>query len=169
MKPICSRQLTKIKFAIAERANGTSWEKIAVKVHRRVEAVRRWPTRYADVWVKLELEADQQMSYETAKETVFILRNLFREQPVGDKIKSAALLIRLLIERQKLDLRAMQAGVLQLPEDLNSAADELENLDRHDLTPAQIKRLEKLIARAKAAAGEAAVRNGQCFDGGSGD
>src|SRR5438067_10617670 len=117
MKPISHRQRGKIACAVAERAIGSSWDKIAQKVNRHVAAVKRWPKRYADLWRALEYEEEVNLSSETAKETVFILRNLFRNQPPTEQIKSAALLIRLLIERQKIDLRAMQAGLLHVPEE----------------------------------------------------
>jgi hypothetical protein len=123
MNPRSNRLKRALSVAVESRSIGESWEKIAGVLKRKERVIKKWPLRYAEYWQRLQREADIEQAEETAREVVYILRKLFRAETTPDKIKAANLLIRLLIERQKIDLRAMEAGLLR-----QSTAEDLEQL-----------------------------------------
>jgi hypothetical protein len=99
--------------AIELRATGKPWADVAKTVNRKVRTVQNWQRRYADYYQAVQRETDCELAEETAREIVYILRQLFRDKADGDQIKAATLLVRMMIERQKIDLRAMEAGILR--------------------------------------------------------
>jgi hypothetical protein len=126
MSTITKRQKKDLRRAIELRAEGKPWPAIAKLLKRkRAQTVREWPRRYFEYWQTAQRENDIERAEQTANETVYILREMFRTEAANDKIKSAAQIIKLLIEKQKIELKAMQSGLLQpcVPQEFYTDAD----------------------------------------------
>lgn len=77
-----------MEAAAEKRAAGYSWNKVAELVGRKLETVRKWQTRYPELWRQLLQAARDQHATDAAAEALSILRTQLRNQ--DDKLVQAA-------------------------------------------------------------------------------
>ncbi len=74
-------ETARLVAAAAElRVAGSSWEKVAAKLGRTADTVRRWPRLYPDLWADATRAARRELAAETDAETIATLRNLLRSE-----------------------------------------------------------------------------------------
>jgi hypothetical protein len=86
---------TLLATAAELRSGGHSWDYVASQVHRSVQTVRQWPTRFEVQWTLLYQKAQKKRQTEAAAEALNCLRNLLNEEDVRVRIKAADSLLKL--------------------------------------------------------------------------
>lgn len=78
--PIQPETARLVAAAAGLRVAGFSWEKVAAKLDRTADTLRRWPKLYPDLWADATRAARRELAAETDAETVATLRKLLRSE-----------------------------------------------------------------------------------------
>jgi hypothetical protein len=127
-KPPTTEELRAVIRAIDLRAEGYSWNQVALRLKVDIDEVREWPTRYAEFWVQRSAVAHRELDEEVLGETRAILRARLR----GDKVKEVCDVARILFDHARRSL-APTADSPPAPSELECLVDHLEGLSHDDL------------------------------------
>ncbi len=124
--PLPDRLLTE---AAELRAEGATWETVAVQVGRALSTVRGWPALYHAKWTALLRAAEQRIATEAAAESVLILRAQLRSKDPDISRNAAQKLIqyRVALDKTTDDPDRFEPGALPHSEAARVAA-HLESL-----------------------------------------
>ena len=126
MPNLTTKMVRLLERAADLRAAGNSWEQIAKKVHRNIDAVRAWPHEFAEVWDRRFTESSRRLGAEAEAEARAVLRVLLRDD--DSKVKREA-------AKHLFDHARRNAVVGDLPShtsEFHRLADYLEGLSDED-------------------------------------
>jgi hypothetical protein len=86
---------TLLATAAELRSGGYPWDYVASQVHRSVQTVRQWPTRFSSEWKLLYRRAQKKRQEEASAEALGCLRNLLNEEDVRVRVKAADCLLKI--------------------------------------------------------------------------
>lgn len=129
---ISERQQRSLERAAELKAGGSSWESIAIVMHRKIHTVKAWPQFYADEWQQLFAKFEKQFLDEATAELVVALRKQLRVEAGTVSIQAADKLIKYRVSCKKSTPKPTNHVVPTAEERELRFAKELEDEARQD-------------------------------------
>ncbi|HEV3146637.1 MAG TPA: hypothetical protein VGZ47_22305 [Gemmataceae bacterium] len=89
-----------MEVAAELRAQGATWQTIALKLNRQLALVHRWTRYYREEWERLCREAEERVHRQAADESRMVLRELLRSEKSNVRLAAAKRLARLRLQEK---------------------------------------------------------------------
>jgi Homeodomain-like domain len=100
MKIPSARTRYDMEIAADLRAQGATWQTIALKLGRHLALVQRWTKQYREEWDRLYQEAEQRLTRLAGNESRAVLRELLRSKRTKVRLAAAEMLSRLRMQEK---------------------------------------------------------------------
>jgi len=123
MKIPSTRTRRDMEIAADLRAQGATWQTIALKLGRQMALLHRWVKVYAAEWERLFREVEERLSREANNESRTVLRELLRNPEPKVRLAAAERLARIRLQEKKAEPPNPRTDVAALV----AAADEMSD------------------------------------------
>jgi hypothetical protein len=113
-----------MEVAAELRAQGATWQIIALKLKRQLALVHRWTTYYAEEWDQLLGEAEERLHRQAGDESRAVLRELLHSKKSNVRLAAAKRLARLRLQEKAKEpppVRTDLAAWIQAAEEMSDA------------------------------------------------
>jgi len=143
MKIPSARSLRDMEIAAELRAQGATWETVALKLKRQVGVLTRWTKHYREEWERLFREAEERLSRLANNESRMVLRELLRSKKSGVRLAAAERLSRLRLQEKKAE------PAPQAHSDLATVVAAVEEMTDEELEEYMAEFFREMEAKAK--------------------